>query len=160
MKEADMAVKPIPDGYSSVTPYLIVNGASKALDYYKMAFGASELMRFDGPDGKIMHAEFQIGDSRIMIADESPEMGQKSPQSLGGSATGLMLYVDDVDSTYERAITGGAKVMKKVENQFYGDRSGSLTDPFGHIWTIATHVEDVSEEEMQKRMEASRTAAS
>jgi PhnB protein len=153
-----MAVKPIPDGYSSVTPYLIVNGASKALDYYKMAFGAQELMRFDGPDGKIMHAEIQIGNARIMVADESPEMGHKSPQSIGGSATGLMLYVDDADSTFERAITGGAKVMKKVENQFYGDRSGSLTDPFGHIWTIATHVEDVSEEEMQKRMEAASRA--
>jgi PhnB protein len=153
-----MAVKPIPDGYGSVTPYLIVNGASKALDYYTMAFGANELMRFDGPEGKILHAEFQIGNSRIMIADESPEMGHKSPQSLGGSGTGLMLYVDDVDSTFERAITGGATVMKKVENQFYGDRSGSLTDPFGHIWTIATHVEDVSEEEMQKRMEAAAKA--
>jgi PhnB protein len=153
-----MAVKPIPDGYTSVTPYLIVNDASKALDYYKMAFGANELMRFDGPGGKIVHAEFQIGNSRLMIADEMPEMGHRSPQSIGGSGTGLMLYVDDVDSTFERAITGGATVMKKVENQFYGDRSGSLTDPFGHIWTIATHVEDVSEEEMQKRMEAASKA--
>jgi PhnB protein len=153
-----MAVKPIPDGYTSVTPYLIVNDASKALDYYKMAFGANELMRFDGPGGKILHAEFQIGNSRLMIADEMPEMGHRSPQSIGGSGTGLMLYVDDVDSTFERAITGGATVMKKVENQFYGDRSGSLTDPFGHIWTIATHVEDVSEEEMQKRMEAASKA--
>jgi PhnB protein len=153
-----MAVKPIPDGYTSVTPYLIVKGASKALDYYKMAFGANELMRFNGPDGTIAHAELQIGNARIMLADESPEMGHKSPQSLGGSGTGLMLYVDDADSTFERAITGGATVMKKVENQFYGDRSGSLTDPFGHVWTIATHVEDVSEEEMQKRMEAAMKA--
>jgi PhnB protein len=153
-----MAVKPIPDGYGSVTPYLIVNGASKALDYYKMAFGAQELMRFDGPNGSIMHAEFQIGSSRLMIADESPDMGYKSPQTIGGSGTSLMLYVDDVDSTFERAITGGAKVMQAVTNQFYGDRTGSLTDPFGHIWTIATHVEDVSEEEMQKRMEAASRA--
>jgi PhnB protein len=153
-----MAVKPIPDGYTSVTPYLIVKGASKALDYYKMAFGANELMRFNGPDGTIAHAELQIGNARIMLADESPEMGHKSPQSLGGSGTGLMLYVDDADSTFERAVTGGATVMKKVENQFYGDRSGSLTDPFGHVWTIATHVEDVSEEEMQKRMEAAMKA--
>jgi PhnB protein len=153
-----MAVKPIPDGYSSVTPYLVVNGAAKALDYYKKAFGANELMRFDGPDGKIMHAEMQIGNARVMLADESPEMGHKSPQSLGGSGTGLMLCVDEVDATFERAITGGAKVMKPVENQFYGDRSGSLTDPFGHVWTIATHVEDVSEDEMQRRMDAASRA--
>ena len=153
-----MAVNPIPDGYSSVTPYLIVSGASKALDYYKMAFGAKELMRFDGPDGKIAHAEMQIGNARLMLADESPEMGHKSPQSLGGSGMGLMLYVDKVDATFERAIAGGAKLMKPVENQFYGDRSGSLTDPFGHVWTIATHVEDVSEEEMQRRMEAASRA--
>jgi PhnB protein len=153
-----MAVQPIPDGYGSVTPYLIVNGASRALEYYKMAFGAQELMRFDGPGGTVAHAEFQIGNSRIMIADESPQMGQQSPQSLGGSGTGLMLYVDDVDSTFERAITGGATVMKNVADQFYGDRSGSLTDPFGHVWTIATHVEDVSEEEMQRRMEAAMRA--
>ena len=153
-----MAVNPIPEGYSSVTPYLIVSGASKALDYYKMAFGAKELMRFDGPDGKIAHAEMQIGDARLMLADESPEMGHKSPQSLGGSGLGLMLYVDKVDATFERAIAGGAKLIKPVENQFYGDRSGSLTDPFGHVWTIATHVEDVSEEEMQRRMEAASRA--
>jgi len=153
-----MAVKSIPDGYSSVTPYLIVTGAAKALDYYKMAFGANELMRFDGPNGKIAHAEIMIGNARVMVADESPEMGHKSPQSLGGSGTGLMLYVDDVDATFERAITGGGKVMKAVENQFYGDRSGSLTDPFGHVWTIATHVEDVEPEEMQRRMEAASGA--
>ena len=153
-----MAVKPIPDGYSNVTPYLIVSGAAKALDYYKKAFGAQELMRFDGPDGTIVHAEMQIGNARVMVADESPEMGHKSPQSLGGSGTGLMLYVDQVDKTFERAIAGGAKVMKPVENQFYGDRSGSLTDPFGHVWTIATHVEDVSEDEMQRRMEAATRA--
>jgi PhnB protein len=153
-----MAVKPIPDGYSSVTPYLIVSGAAKALDYYKKAFGAQELMRFDGPNGTIMHAEMQIGDARVMLADESPEMGHKSPQSLGGSGTGLMLYVDQVDKTFERAIAGGATVMKPVENQFYGDRSGSLTDPFGHVWTIATHVEDVAEDEMQRRMEAATRA--
>ena len=153
-----MAVKPIPDGYSSVTPYLIVSGAAKALDYYKKAFGAQELMRFDGPGGKIMHAEMQIGNARVMLADESPEMGHKSPKTLGGSGTGLMLYVDQVDKTFERAIAGGAKVMRPVENQFYGDRTGSLTDPFGHIWTIATHVEDVSDQEIQRRMEATARA--
>jgi PhnB protein len=157
-EEAQVTVKPIPDGYSSVTPYLIVSGAARALDYYKMAFGASELMRFDGPGGKIAHAEMQIGDSRVMLADESPEMGHKSPQSLGGSGTGLMLYVDDVDQTFERAVTGGGTVMKPVENQFYGDRSGSLTDPFGHVWTIATHVEEVAPEETQRRMEAASRA--
>ena len=153
-----MAVKPIPDGYSSVTPYLIISGASKALDYYKKAFGANELMRFEGPGGTIMHAEMQIGNARVMLADESPELGYLSPRSLGGSGTGLMLYVDKVDATFERAIAGGAKVMKPVENQFYGDRTGSLTDPFGHVWTIATHVEDVSEEEMRRRMEAASRA--
>jgi PhnB protein len=153
-----MAVKPIPDGYTSVTPYLIVSGAAKALNYYKKAFGASELMRLDGPNGTIAHAEMQIGNARLMLADEAPEMGHKSPQSIGGSGTGLMLYVDHVDATFERAIAGGGKVMKPVENQFYGDRSGSLTDPFGHTWTIATHVEDVSEEEMQRRMEAASRA--
>jgi PhnB protein len=149
-----MAVTPIPDGYSSVTPYLIVSGAAKALDYYKTAFGATELMRLEGPDGTIGHAEMQIGTARLMLADEAPEMGYKSPQSLGGSGTSLMLYVDHVDATFDRAIAGGGRVMKPVENQFYGDRSGSLIDPFGHVWTIATHVEDVSEEEMRRRMQA------
>jgi PhnB protein len=151
-----MAVKPIPDGYSSVTPYLIVKGADRALDYYKMAFGANELMRFDGPDGKIMHAELQIGNARIMVADEMQD--HKSPETLGGSGGGLMLYVTDVDETFERAVTGGGKSMKAVENQFYGDRSGSLIDPFGHVWTIATHVEDVAEDEMKRRMEAASRA--
>ena len=149
-----MAVRPIPEGYSSITPYLIITDAARALDYYALAFGARELMRFDGPDGKIMHAEMQIGNSRIMLADESPQMGHKSPQTLGGTGTGLMLYVDKVDEVFTRALDAGASVMKPVENQFYGDRSGSLTDPFGHVWTISTHVEDVSEEEMQRRMEA------
>lgn len=153
-----MAVKPIPDGYSSVTPYLIVKGAGRALDYYRMAFGAEELMRFNAPDGTIMHAEMQIGNARVMLADEMPD--HKSPQSLGGSGGGLMLYVDDVDATFARAVAGGARSMKPVEDQFYGDRSGSLIDPFGHVWTVATHVEDVSEDEMQRRMDAaSRTHA-
>ncbi len=115
-------------------------------------------MRFDRPGGKIAHVEMQIGDSRIMLADESPETGHRSPQSIGGSATGLMLYVDDVDATFERAVTGGGKVMRPVENQFYGDRSGSLTDPCGHLWTIATHVEEVAPEEMQRRMDAATRA--
>ena len=154
-----MAVKPIPDGYGSVTPYLIVNGASKALDYYKMAFDAQEIMRMPGPDGKIMHAELQIGSSRIMLADESPQMGHKSPQTLGGSGTGLMLYVTDVDDTFQRAVSGGGKIVQAVKNQFYGDRSGTLADPFGHQWTIATHVEDVAPEEMKRRMDEAMKAA-
>ena len=149
-----MTVQPIPDGYTSVTPYLVVNGAARALDYYKMAFDAQELMRFEGPNGQIAHAEIQIGNARIMLADEMPEMGHKSPQSLGGSPVGLMLYVDKVDETFERALSGGGTVRQAVTNQFYGDRSGTLTDPFGHVWTIATHVEDVEPEEMQRRMEA------
>ena len=154
-----MDVKPIPDGYSSVTPYLIVTGAASALDYYKMAFDAQEIMRMPGPNGKIVHAEIQIGSSRIMLADESPEMGHKSPQTLGGSGTGLMLYVTDVDDTFQRAVSGGGKVVRDVQNQFYGDRSGTLTDPFGHSWTIATHVEDVAEDEMKRRMDEAMKAA-
>ena len=154
-----MGVKPIPDGYSSVTPYLIVTGAASALDYYKMAFDAQEIMRMPGPNGKIVHAEIQIGSSRVMLADESPEMGHKSPQTLGGSGTGLMLYVTDVDDTFQRAVSGGGKVVRDVQNQFYGDRSGTLTDPFGHSWTIATHVEDVAEDEMKRRMDEAMKAA-
>ena len=155
-----MAVRPIPEGYSSVTAYLIVRGAAKALDYYKSVFDATELMRFDGPEGKIAHAEMQIGDSKLMLADESPEMGHKSPQSLGGSGVGMMLYVEKVDDVFQRAITAGGTVKQAVKDQFYGDRTGTLVDPFGHIWTIATHVEDVSPEEMERRMEAARVHAS
>ena len=154
-----MGVKAIPDGYSSVTPYLIVSGAANALDYYKMAFDAQELMRMPGPDGKIAHAELQIGSSRIMLADESPQMGNKSPQTLGGSGTGLMLYVKDVDDTFQRAVSGGGTVVRPVQDQFYGDRSGNLTDPFGHQWTIATHVEDVAPDEMKRRMDEATKAA-
>jgi PhnB protein len=150
-----MAVRPIPEGYSSVTPYLIVSSAARAIDYYKLAFGATELMRFEGPGGTIAHAELQIGNARIMLGDESPQMGHKSPESLGGSGTGLMLYVEDVDTVFTRAVDAGAEVTRPLQNQFYGDRSGNLTDPFGHTWTIATHVEDVSEEEMRRRMAAS-----
>ena len=154
-----MGVKQIPDGSSSVTPYLIVTGAANALDYYKMAFDAQEIMRMPGPDGKIAHAEIQIGNARLMLADESPQMGHKSPQTIGGSGTGLMLYVNDVDDTFQRAVSGGGKVVQEVKNQFYGDRSGTLADPFGHQWTIATHVEDVAPEEMKRRMDEARKAA-
>src|SRR5687767_13533238 len=137
-------VKPIPEGYHTVTPYLIIHGAAEALEFYKRAFGASETMRMPRPDGKLMHAEMQIGDSRIMLADEMPEMGFRSPAALGGAGLSIVLYVNDVDAVATKAIAAGAKVMRPVQNQFYGDRSGTLADPFGHVWTIATHVEDVS----------------
>jgi PhnB protein len=150
-----MAVKFIPDGYHTATPYLIVKGAGRALDFYKTAFGATELMRFADPGGKIGHAEIKIGNSIIMLADEHPEMGFRGPQSLGGSPVGLLLYFEDVDAVFDRAIAAGASVFRPVKDQFYGDRSGTLTDPFGHVWTIATHVKDVSPEEMQQCAEAS-----
>ena len=147
-----MAVRPVPEGYSSITPYLIITGAAKAIDFYKRVFGATEVMRFGGPDGKVGHAELRIGNSMIMLADEHPERGYRSPQSIGGSATGIMLYVDDVDRVFKRAVEAGAAVHQELKDQFYGDRSGTVVDPFGHVWTISTHVEDVSPEEMQRRM--------
>jgi PhnB protein len=149
-----MAVEPIPDGYHTVTPYLIVKDAASALAFYKKAFGATELMRFPAPGGKVGHAEIRIGDSPIMLADEFPEIGVKSPHTLGGIAASILLYVEDVDARFKQAIAAGATVAKPVQDQFYGDRSGTLTDPFGQQWTIATHKEDVSLEEMHKRMAA------
>jgi PhnB protein len=146
--------KPIPDGYHTATPYLIIHGAADAIDYYKKAFGATELFRFPTPDGKIGHAEIKIGDSPIMLADEYPAMGYNGPQSLGGSPVSLMLYVDDVDTVFSRAIDAGGAVKEAVSDKFYGDRIGTLTDPFGHVWHISTHKEDVSIEEMQQRMKA------
>lgn len=143
--------KPIPDGYHTATPYLIVNGAEKAIDFYKQAFGATELYRMARADGKVGHAEIRIGNSIIMLADEFPEMGHRSPQSLHGSAISMMLYVEDVDSLFKRAVAAGAKAKQPLKDQFYGDRSGTLEDPFGHVWTVATHVEDVPPEEMRKR---------
>jgi len=145
-------VQPIPSGYHTVTPYLIVRDAAKALDFYKKAFNAVELMRFPGPGGKIMHAEVRIGDSPVMLADEMPEGGYVGPQSLGGAAVSMMMYVEDVDARYAQALDAGATIKRAVEDQFYGDRTGTLVDPFGHIWSLATHKEDVSMEEMQKRM--------
>jgi PhnB protein len=153
-----MPVRPVPEGYSTVTPYLIVADAAKAIDFYTRAFAARELMRFGDPGGTIMHAELQIGDSRIMLADEMPQMGYRGPLALGGSATSIMLYVTDVDRVFNRAIEAGAKTQQALKDQFYGDRSGTVIDPFGHVWTIATHVEDLSEEEMRRRMEASTQA--
>jgi len=148
-------VKPIPDGYHTVTPYLVINGAAAAIEFYKKAFGATEIMRFPMGD-RLGHAEIQIGDSRIMLADPFPEAGHKDPVVLGGSPVGLSLYVEDVDAMFKRAIDAGAKVEPNMEvkDQFYGDRSGSLVDPYGHKWTIATHKEDVSEDEMRKRGDA------
>ncbi len=139
---------------STITPHLIVAGAAKAIEFYKKAFGATELMRLPQPDGKIGHAELQIGGAKIMLADEVLDMGFWSPRSLGGSSTGIVLYVDDVDGAFKRAVEAGARTQQPVQDQFYGDRSGTLIDPFGHMWTIATHVEDVSPAEMRDRMYA------
>jgi PhnB protein len=147
-------IKPIPEGYHTATPYLIVNDASRAIDFYKKAFGATELVRMPGPGGKIGHAEIKIGDSPIMLADEVPGMGFRSPESLGGSPISILLYVEDVDAVFSEAVAAGAKVQRAVADQFYGDRTGGVTDPFGHVWYIATHKEDVSPEEMKKRAAA------
>jgi len=147
-------VKPIPDGHHAVTPYLIVSNAAKAIDFYKQALGAKELMRIAAPGDKVGHAELQIGDSRLMLADEYPQMGARSPESFGGSPVTLALYVEDVDAVFNRAVAAGAKVLKPLQDQFYGDRSGTFTDPSGHNWTVATHKEDVSPEEIQRRAAA------
>ena len=145
-------VKAIPDGYHTATPYLILQGAAAALDFYKKIFGASEIMRMAQPDGRIGHAEMRIGDSVIMLADEVPEMGYRGPKALGGSPVSLMLYVEDVDAVVARAVAAGAKITQPVQDKFYGDRNGVLEDPFGHVWTIATHTEDVTPEETGERM--------
>lgn len=141
-----MSVKPIPEGYHTITPYLTVNDGKAALDFYHRAFGAVILLNMPGSDGRLMHAEFKIGDSIVMMSDEFPEMGARSPKSLGGRSSGLMLYVEDVDAFIAKAVAAGATLVRPIANQFYGDRSGGLEDPFGHSWNIATHVEDVSDE--------------
>ncbi len=148
-----MAVKPIPEGYHTVTPYLLVKDANAAIEFYRQAFGAEELMRMEHGD-RVGHAEIQIGDSRIMLADEVPEMGFRSPDSLGGSPVSIVLYVEDVDAVFSRSIDAGGRTIKPLADQFYGDRSGTFVDPFGHVWTVATHIEDVSQEEMERRMKA------
>jgi PhnB protein len=148
-----MAVRPIPDGYHAVTPYLIVEGAARALDFYKAVFGATEQMRMAGPGGRVAHAEMRIGDSVVMLADEVPDMGYRGPKGYGGSAVSLMVYVDDVDATFQRALAAGAIERRAVQDQFYGDRSGTLEDPFGHTWTVSTHVEDLTPDEMTQRAE-------
>lgn len=147
-------VKPIPDGYPQVTPYLHVDGAAAAIEFYRDVFGATERMRMPGPDDKIGHAELEIGDSVLMLSDEHLDMGVRGPKTLGGTPVTLSVYVDDVDAVFERAITAGAEAQRPVENQFYGDRSGQFEDPFGHRWNVATHVEDVPPEEMSKRAAA------
>jgi PhnB protein len=144
-------VKPIPEGYHNVTPYLCCKGAADAIEFYKKAFGATEVLRMGDPSGKVGHAELQIGDSRIMLADEFPEMGFRSPQSIGGSPVMLHLYVEDVDATVPKAVAAGARVTREVADQFYGDRGGQVEDPFGHKWYVSTHKEDLSPEEIQKR---------
>jgi len=149
-----MKTKYIPDGYHTATAYLIVNGAARAIDFYKQAFGATEGIRLAGPNGKVGHAEIKIGDSHIMLADEFPECDARSPQAFGGSPVSLLLYFEDADAVTARAVSAGAKVLRPVQDQFYGDRAGTIVDPFGHKWTIATHKEDLSVEEVQKRATA------
>jgi PhnB protein len=151
-KKLTVAVKPIPEGYHSITPHLTVRGADRAIDFYRRAFGAEELGRMHGPDRKtVMHAELKIGDSRFFLCDEVPEMGSRSPQTLGGSPSGIYLYVRDVDETFRKAVDAGATVKRPVEDMFWGDRTGSVLDPFGHTWDLATHREDVPPEEIERR---------
>jgi PhnB protein len=147
-------VKPIPDGYSAITPYLVVEGAARAIDFYKQVFGATERMRMPGPDDRIGHAELVIGGSVVMLADEFKDMGSKGPRAFGGSPISVLIYVNDVDAVVKKAVASGARLTRPVEDKFYGDRSGAIEDPFGHVWLVSTHVEDVSPEEMEKRMAA------
>lgn len=147
-------VKPVPEGYHHVTPYLSIKGAAAAIDFYKKVFGAVEVVRMPQPDGRVGHAELKFGDSYVMLADEFPEMNVVGPKTLGNTSVGILLYVDDVDKTVERAVSLGANVIKPAQDQFYGDRSATLEDPFGHKWTVAVHIEDVTPEEMQRRMAA------
>jgi len=147
-------VKPIPEGYHSITPYLIVKDGVRAIEFYERAFGARELFRMMRPDGRVGHAELEIGDSRVMLADEHPEIGARGPQSIGGSPVTIHLYVEDVDATVARALAAGATLKRPVADRFYGDRSGGVTDPFGHLWFVATHKEDLSAEELDRRAAA------
>ena len=148
-----MSAKPIPAGYRTVTPYLTIKHAAKALEFYKRAFGASETFRVMMPDGRLGHAEVRLGDSLVMLSDEFPEFGGKAPDTLGGSPVSIHLYVEDVDAFFKRALAAGAKERKPVMDQFYGDRSGQLEDPFGHLWWVATHKEDIAPEELQRRVQ-------
>jgi PhnB protein len=145
-------VRPIPDGYHAITPYLVVKGAARAIDFYKKVFGAREKFRMDGPGGTVAHAELEIGDSVVMLADENPQHGALSPSTVGGTPVSIMLYVEDVDRTAETLTKAGAKTLRPVQDMFYGDRSGGFEDPFGHRWHVSTHIEDVSPEEIERRM--------
>ena len=151
-------VQAVPKGHHTVTPHLIVNRASEAIDFYKKAFGATEVSRHTGPDGKIMHAEVQIGDSRVMLGDEMPEMGAKSPRALGGTPVGLFLYINDVDRLWKQATGAGAKEVQPLLNQFWGDRAGCVEDPYGHRWWLSQHIEDLSDEDLGKRAKAAFAA--
>jgi PhnB protein len=149
----------IPKGYNTITPYLVIKGAAKAIEYYKSVFGATVAVRMDGPDGRVGHAELQIGDSRIMLADENPQIGARSAESIGASPVSLYVYLPDCDKVVAKAAAEGAKILKPVADQFYGDRSGFIQDPFGHLWGIATHKEDVSAKEMKERAKKAMQAA-
>jgi PhnB protein len=148
-----MAVQPVPEGYNTVTPYLAVENAAEAIEFYGRAFGAKERTRMEGPGGAIMHAELEIGDSLIMLSDPFPQASTKPPKDLGGTSTSIFLYVENIDSVYKQALNAGATSLAEPDDMFWGDRFGAVQDPFGHSWTIATHVEDVAPEEMQRRSE-------
>jgi PhnB protein len=152
-------VKPIPEGYHSVTPYLAVHDAARALDFYHRALGAKEIMRMNNPQGRVGHAEIKIGDSIIMLAEETPDSGLRSPQSLNGSTVSIFVYLEDVDSVFNKALAAGAKEVQRPTDMFWGDRYGRLTDPFGHSWSLATHIEDVTPEEMGRRAQEAAKAA-
>jgi PhnB protein len=153
-----MAVKPIPEGYRTVTPYLAVEDAAEAIEYYKRAFGATERGRMDAPGGKIGHAELEIGDSLVMLSDALPQFPTRPPQELGGTSVSIFMYVEDVDAVVQQAVEEGATVTMEVDDQFWGDRFGTVQDPFGHLWSISTHVEDVPPEEMAERAKAAMAA--
>jgi PhnB protein len=159
-KEEDMSVKPIPEGYHTATPYLAVDDAAEALEYYKKAFGAKERGRMEAPDGKIGHAEIQIGDSLVMLSDPFPQASTRTPKELGGTTASVFLYVENVDAFVQRAVDAGATVSMEVADQFWGDRFGTITDPFGHSWSVATHIEDVPPEEMAERAKTAMAAMS
>jgi PhnB protein len=153
-----MATKPIPEGYHTVSPYLTVDNAARAIEYYARAFGAKELVRMDGPGGTIGHAELEIGDSRVMLSDPFPQASTRPPKELGGTSASVFMYVEDVDAVVKQAVDAGATVTMEVADQFWGDRFGTITDPFGHVWAIATHVEDVPPDEMAERAKAAMAA--
>src|SRR5437867_10095296 len=155
-----MAVQPIPEGYNTVSPYLAVDDAAKAIEYYKKAFGAEETVRMNGPDGRIGHAELKIGDSHLMLSDPFPQASTTPPKELGGTSASVFIYVEDVDAVVKKAVDAGATITTEITDQFWGDRFGSITDPFGHSWSIATHIEDVPPEEMEQRAKEAMAAMS